>query len=109
MSSDLGELMKQAQQMQDGIRRAQEEIAGMTVDGQAGAGLVRVTMNGQHRLTGVMLDDSLLGEDGDKETLQDLMAAAVNDATQRLAESSREKLSGLSAGLSLPDGLKLPS
>lgn len=106
MKGGIGNLMKQAQQMQADMQRAQEEIANMAIEGAAGGGLVKVTMNGQHELTQVRIDDSLVGDD--KDMLEDLVAAAVNDATRRLAEASKEKLSGLTAGLDLPAGMKLP-
>ena len=106
MKGGIGNLMKQAQQMQADMQRAQEEIANMAIQGAAGGGLVKVTMNGQHELTKVEIDDSLVGDD--KDMLEDLVAAAVNDATRRLAEASQEKLSGLTAGLDLPAGMKMP-
>lgn len=106
MKGGLGDLMKQAQQMQADMQKAQEEIANMQVEGQSGAGLVKVTMNGQHELLRVTIDDSLIGDD--KEMLEDLVAAAVNDASQKLAVESKDKMSGLTAGLQLPPGMKMP-
>ena len=106
MKGGIGNLMKQAQQMQADMQRAQEEIANMEIEGQSGGGLVKVIMNGQHELKKFTIDDSVHGDD--KEMLEDLIAAAVNDATQRLASVSKDKLSGLTQGLDLPDGMKLP-
>ncbi len=106
MKDGLGNLMKQAQKMQADMQKAQEEIASMEVEGQSGGGLVKVTMTGQHELRRVVIDDSLMGDD--KEMLEDLVAAAVNDASQRVDTNSKEKMSGMAAGLSLPPGLKMP-
>ncbi len=106
MKGGIGNLMKQAQKMQEDMQRAQEEIASMEIEGQSGGGLVKVTMNGQHELRKVSIDDSLVGDD--KDMLEDLVAAAVNDASHRLAEASKDKLSGLTSGMELPPGMKLP-
>ncbi|ASJ74481.1 YbaB/EbfC family nucleoid-associated protein [Granulosicoccus antarcticus] len=106
MKGGIGNLMKQAQKMQEDMQRAQEEIANMEIEGQSGGGLVKVTMNGQHELRKVSIDDSLIGDD--KDMLEDLVAAAVNDASQRLAVASKDKLSGLTNGMELPPGMKLP-
>ncbi len=106
MKGGLGDLMKQAQQMQADMQKAQEEIANMQIEGQSGAGLVKVTMNGQHELLRVSIDDSLIGDD--KDMLEDLIAAAVNDASQKLAAESKDKMSGLTAGMQLPPGMKMP-
>lgn len=106
MKGGIGNLMKQAQKMQEDMQRAQEEIATMEIEGQSGGGLVKVIMNGQHELRRVSIDDSLVGDD--KDMLEDLVAAAVNDATQRLAAASKDKLSGLTSGMELPPGMKLP-
>lgn len=106
MKGGIGNLMKQAQKMQEDMQKAQEEIANMEVEGQSGGGLVKVTMNGQHELRKVSIDDSLIGDD--KDMLEDLVAAAVNDASQRLAVASKDKLSGLTSGMELPPGMKLP-
>jgi len=89
MKGGLGNLMKQAQKMQEDMQRAQEEIASMEIEGQSGGGLVSVVMNGQHQLRKVSIDDSLVGDD--KDMLEDLVAAAVNDATQKLASESQSK------------------
>ena len=102
----LGQLMKQAQRMQADMQRAQEEIAAMEVTGQAGGGLVQVVMTGRHDVKRVTIDPSLLEEE--KEMLEDLLAAAVNDAVRQVEERAKEKMAGLAAGLGLPGGLKLP-
>lgn len=106
MKGGIGNLMKQAQKMQEDMQRAQEEIANMEIEGQSGGGLVKVVMNGQHELRKVSIDDSLVGDD--KDMLEDLVAAAVNDAAHKLAEASQSKLSGLTNGMELPAGMKLP-
>jgi DNA-binding YbaB/EbfC family protein len=106
MKGGIGNLMKQAQKMQEDMQRAQEEIANMEIEGQSGGGLVKVVMNGQHELRKVSIDDSLVGDD--KDMLEDLVAAAVNDAAHKLAEASKSKLSGLTSGMELPPGMKLP-
>jgi len=102
----LNDLMKQAQEMQQNMQRAQEEIARMEVEGQAGAGLVTVVMNGRHDVRKVTIDPSLLAED--KEMLEDLVAAAVNDAVRKVERNTQEKMAGLTAGISLPPGFKMP-
>ncbi|MCC6715735.1 MAG: YbaB/EbfC family nucleoid-associated protein, partial [Gammaproteobacteria bacterium] len=102
----LGNLMKQAQQMQENLQRAQEQIAAMEVTGESGAGLVRITMTGRHDVKRVEIDPSLMQED--KAMLEDLIAAAVNDAVRRVEQLSKDKLSGLTAGMALPPGMKLP-
>ena len=106
MKGGFGDIMKQAQAMQENLQKAQEEIANLEVDGEAGAGLVKVVMNGRHELKRVQIDPSLFNED--KDMLEDLVAAAVNDAVRRLEKVSKEKMSGLTAGLNLPAGMKLP-
>ncbi|MFK7996958.1 MAG: YbaB/EbfC family nucleoid-associated protein [Granulosicoccus sp.] len=106
MKGGIGNLMKQAQKMQEDMQKAQEEIANMEIEGQSGGGLVTVIMNGQHELRKVSIDDSLIGDD--KDMLEDLVAAAVNDASQRLATASKDKMSGLTAGMELPPGMKMP-
>lgn len=102
----LGNLMKQAQQMQDNMRKMQEQLASVEVEGQAGAGMVKVTMTCRHDVKRVSIDDSLMGED--KEMLEDLLAAAVNDAVRRVEQTTQEKMSGFTAGMNLPPGMKLP-
>lgn len=103
-------MMKQVQQMQDNMKKAQEEIANLEVQGEAGAGLVKVTMTGKHDVRRVEIDASLLVPD-DKEMLEDLVAAALNAAVRKVEEASSEKMGkvgGLPGGMSLPGGLKLP-
>jgi nucleoid-associated protein EbfC len=106
MKGGLGGLMKQAQKMQEDMQRAQEEIASMEVTGQAGGGLVSVVMTGRHDVKRVTIDDSLMQDD--KEMLEDLLAAAVNDAVRRIESETREKMAGMTKGLPLPPGMKLP-
>ena len=104
--NQLAGLMKQAQAMQDNLKRAQDELARTEVEGQAGAGLVKVTMTGRHDVKRVTIDPSLLGED--KDMLEDLVAAAVNDAVRRVEATTQQKMSGLSGGLPMPPGFKMP-
>ena len=106
MKGQLAGLMKQAQAMQDNMKRAQDELALLEVEGQSGAGLVKVTMTCKHDVTRVAIDPSLLAED--KDMLEDLVAAAFNDAVRRAEEVSAEKMGKLTAGLPLPPGMKLP-
>lgn len=106
MKGAMGQMMKQAQKMQEDMQKAQEEIANMEVEGQAGGGMVKVVMNGRHELRKVELDDSLMSDD--KEMIEDLLAAAVNDAVRRIEQQSSERMSGVTSGLNLPGGLKLP-
>jgi nucleoid-associated protein EbfC len=101
----LGGLMKQAQQMQENMRKAQEQLAQIEVEGQSGAGMVKVVMTCSHQVRRVVIDPSVLD---DKEMLEDLIAAAVNDAVRRGEETSKEKMAGFTAGLNLPPGIKLP-
>jgi DNA-binding YbaB/EbfC family protein len=105
MKGGLGNLMKQAQAMQENLRRAQEELARVEVTGTAAGGLVSVTMTCRHDVKRVQLDASLLQDD--KEVLEDLVAAAVNDAVRKVEKTSQEKLAGLAGGLNIP-GLNLP-
>jgi DNA-binding YbaB/EbfC family protein len=106
MKNQIAGIMKQAQQVQENMKRAQEELAQMTVDGQAGAGLVKVTMTCRHDVKRVQIDPSLLGED--RDMLEDLVAAAMNDAVRRAEAATQEKMAGLAGGLGLPPGFKLP-
>jgi hypothetical protein len=106
MKNQLAGLMKQAQAMQDNMKKAQEAIAAMEVEGEAGGGLVKVTMTGRHDVKRVSIDPTLLGED--KDMLEDLVAAAVNDAVRKVGAASQEKMAGMTAGLPLPPGFKLP-
>lgn len=99
-------LMKQAQAMQDNLKRAQDELASIEVEGQSGAGLVKVTMTCKHDVRRVVIDPSLLGED--RDMLEDLVAAAVNDAVRRVEQTSTEKMSKVTAGMPLPPGMKFP-
>ena len=101
----IGNLMKQAQEMQKNMQAAQEEIAQMEVSGEAGGGMVKVTMTGKHELVKVEIDDSLMD---DKEMLEDLFAAAVNSAARRVEEVSQEKMGGLTGGMDMPPGMKMP-
>jgi len=106
MKGGIGNMMKQAQKMQADMQKAQEEIASMEVEGQSGGGMVKVLMNGRHEVRRVSLDDSLMSDD--KEMIEDLLAAAVNDAVRRIEQQSSEKMSGVTAGMNLPAGMKLP-
>ena len=106
MKAGLGNIMKQAQQMQENLKKVQEEIAQAVVTGESGAGLVKVTMTGKHDIRKVQIDKSLIGDD--IEMLEDLIAAAVNDANRRVEKLSAEKVSAFSSGLNLPAGLNLP-
>lgn len=102
----LGNLMKQAQQMQEKMQQIQKEIAEMVVTGESGAGLVKVTLNGEHKCSGVGIDPSLFEED--KEMLEDLVTAAINDAARRIQEKQSEKMAAVSPGMQLPPGFKMP-
>jgi DNA-binding YbaB/EbfC family protein len=106
MKGGIGNLMKQAQQMQANMQRAQEELANIEVEGEAGGGLVKVVMNGRHDVRRVNIDDSLFGDD--KDMLEDLLAAAVNDAVRKVEAANQEKMSTITGGLNLPPGMKLP-
>ena len=106
MKGQLAGLMKQAQAMQDNLKRAQDELATVEVEGQSGAGLVKVTMTCKHDVKRVAIDPSLLGDD--RDMLEDLVAAAFNDAVRRAEQVTTEKMSRLTAGLPLPPGMKLP-
>ena len=106
MKGGLGNLMKQAQAMQDNMKKMQEEVASMEVEGQAGGGMVKVTMTGRHDIKRVHIDDSLMGDD--KDMLEDLIAAAVNDAVRQVEKTVEERMSGLTSGMGLPGGFKLP-
>jgi len=106
MKGQLAGLMKQAQQMQENMKKAQEEIAALEVEGQAGAGMVKVIMTGRHDVKRVSIDHSLMGDD--KDMLEDLIAAAINDAVRRVETVTQEKMGGLTSGFGLPPGMKLP-
>lgn len=106
MKGGIGNLMKQAQKMQEDMQKAQEEMANIEVTGQAGGGMVSVVMTCRHDVKRVSIDDSLLNDD--KDMLEDLIAAAVNDAVRQVEKTSSDKMSGMTAGLNLPGGMKLP-
>lgn len=106
MKGQLAGLMKQAQQMQENMKRAQEELALLEVEGQSGAGLVKVTMTCKHDVKRVAIDPSLLADD--KDMLEDLVAAAFNDAVRRAEAVSAEKMGKLTAGMPMPPGMKFP-
>jgi DNA-binding YbaB/EbfC family protein len=106
MKNQIAGLMKQAQAMQDNLKKAQEELAGIEVEGQSGAGLVKVTMTCKHDVRRVVIDPSLLADD--KDMLEDLVAAAFNDGIRRAEEVSQERMSKLTAGMPLPPGMKFP-
>lgn len=102
----IGNLMKQAQQMQENLQKAQAQLAEMEVEGQSGAGMVKVLMTGKHDVKRVTIDPSLMSDD--KEMLEDLIAAAVNDAVRRIESTTQEKMSSVTAGMPLPPGMKFP-
>lgn len=106
MKGQLAGLMKQAQQMQDNMRRLQDELGAMGVEGQSGAGMVKVSMTCKHEVKRVTIDPSLLKDD--KEMLEDLVAAAMNDAARKAEAAVQEKMAALTGGLGLPPGMKLP-
>jgi DNA-binding YbaB/EbfC family protein len=106
MKADLGQLMKQAQRMQAEMQKAQAELASLEVHGEAGGGLVRLTMSGAQEVKSLSIDDSLIG--GDRGMLEDILVAALNDALRKLQRAIQEKYAGLAGGLGLPGGLRLP-
>jgi nucleoid-associated protein EbfC len=106
MKGGIGNLMRQAQQMQETMQKAQAELASLEVSGESGGGMVKVVMNGRHEAKKVSIEPKLLGED--LEMLEDLVAAAINDAARKLEERTKEKYAGLMSGLNLPAGMKLP-
>lgn len=106
MKGGLGNLMKQAQQMQENMKNMQEQLAKVEIEGQSGAGLVKVVMTCRYDVKRVSIDDSLIGDD--KDMLEDLLAAAVNDAVRRVESISQEKMAGFTSGMGLPPGMKLP-
>ena len=106
MKGNIGNLMKQAQAMQANVQKAQAEIAAMEVTGESGGGMVKVTINGRHEARRVQIDPSVPMDD--REMVEDLVAAAINDAVHRLEAASQQKMSGLMGGMNLPPGLKLP-
>ena len=106
MKGNIGQLMKQAQMMQENMRRMQESLATLEVEDQAGAGMVKVQMTCKHEVKRVSIDPSLVGDD--REMLEDLLVAAFNDAARKVESTIAEKMSGMTAGLGLPAGFKLP-
>ena len=106
MRGQIGQLMQQAQRMQEDMKRAQEEIAKLEVTGSAGGGLVSVTMSGAHEVRKVAIDRQTFADD--PEMAEDLVAAAINDAVNKVAQASRDKMGGVTAGMSLPPGFKMP-
>ena len=102
----MGNMMKQAQQMQEKMKKAQDELASLEVTGESGAGLVKVTMTCNHNVRRVEIDPSLMEDD--KEMIEDLVAAATNDAVRRVAETSQEKMGSVTGGMNLPPGFKMP-
>ena len=106
MRGQIGQLMQQAQRMQEDMKRAQEEIAKLEVTGSAGGGVVSVTMSGAHEVRKVSIDRQTFADD--PEIAEDLVAAAINDAVNKVAQASRDKMGGVTAGMSLPPGFKMP-
>jgi DNA-binding YbaB/EbfC family protein len=106
MKGGIGQLMKQAQQMQANMQKAQEEMASLEVTGESGAGAIRITMNCRHDVRAVKIDDALIGDD--KEMLEDLITAAFNDAVRKVEKTVQEKFAGMTSGMGLPPGMKLP-
>ncbi len=106
MKPDLGMLMKQAQKIQDQMQQAQAELADLEVQGEAGGGLVTITMTGQNEVRRIRIDETLLGED--RDMLEDVLAAAFNDTVRKVKKTVEQKYAGMGAGLGLPAGLKLP-
>ena len=106
MKGGLSGLMMQAQQMQENMQKMQEKLATVEVEGQAGAGMVKVTMTCRHDVKRVSIDDSLLSDD--KDMLEDLIAAAVNDAVRKVESTVQDKMGGMMGGMGLPPGMKLP-
>ncbi len=104
--TDLNEIMKQAKLMQEQFQKTQEELLKTHTEGESGAGLVRVTMNGKHDVINISLDDSLLSEE--KAVIEDLLAAAVNDAVRKIEEKNRDAIGGMAGGMKMPDGFKFP-
>ena len=106
MKGGLGNLMRQAQQMQADMQKAQEQLAELEVQGQSGGGMVRITMSCRYEVRKVEIDDEMIGVD--REMLEDLIAAATNDALRKVEQTTQEKFSGMTAGMNLPAGMKLP-
>jgi DNA-binding YbaB/EbfC family protein len=106
VKGNLSQLMQQAQKMQEQMQQAQDELADLEVTGEAGGGLVKLTMTGKHEVRSIHIDDALVGED--REMLEDVLAAAFNDALRRVEKTVADKYSGMTSGLGLPPGMKLP-
>jgi DNA-binding YbaB/EbfC family protein len=106
MKGGIGQIMKQAQQMQADMQKAQEEMGNLTVTGESGGGMVKITMTCKHEVRSLEIDDALVGDD--KDMLEDLIVAAFNDSVRRVEKTVQEKFSGMTSGLSLPAGMKLP-
>jgi len=106
MRGNIGNLLKQAQAVQENLAKAQEQVAQISATGEAGGGMVKVTMNGKHEVSRVQVEPALLTEE--REVLEDLIAAAINDATHKVGVAVNEKMAGAMAGISLPPGMKLP-
>ena len=106
MKGGLGNLMKQAQQMQENMKRAQDELGKIEVEGQSGSGMVKLVMTCKHEVKRVSIDESLLSDD--KEMLEDLIALAINDAVHKVETTTQEKMGGVMAGMPIPPGMKLP-
>lgn len=106
MKNPLASLMQQAQKMQENLKQVQDEIAATQIQGESGAGLVKITMNGKRQVQKVVIDESLLGEE--RDMLEDLIAAAFNDAVNKVSALKQEKMAGLTGGIELPAGFKLP-
>ncbi|GAA0693453.1 YbaB/EbfC family nucleoid-associated protein [Marinobacterium maritimum] len=106
MKGGMGNLMKQAQKMQEDMQKAQEEIQRAEVTGESGAGLIKITMNGRHDVKAVQIDESLMEED--KEILEDLIAAAVNDAVRKVEQTTQERMAKVTSGMGMPPGFKMP-
>ena len=106
MKGGIGQLMKQAQKMQADMKKAQEEMASIVVKGESGAGMVKIEMSCQHEVRRVEIDETLFGDD--KEMLEDLLTAAFNDAIRKVEQTVQERFSGMTAGMGLPPGMKLP-
>ena len=106
MKGGIGQLMKLAQQMQADMQKAQEEMASLTVTGESGAGMVRITLTCKYQVKALVIDDALVGED--KEMLEDVVIAAFNDAVRKVESTVQEKYAGMTSGMGLPPGIKLP-
>ena len=106
MRGNIGDLLKQAQAVQENVQKAQAEVAQIVAVGESGGGMVKVTMNGKHEVSRVQIEPNVMGED--REVLEDLVAAAINDATHRVDAAVQQKMAGVMSGLKLPPGVKLP-